>query len=254
MTHSIGEVATLAGVSVRTLHYYDEIGLIEPSGRSDAGYRLYDQRDLERLQQVLVYRELGFELDTIRELVTDPDFDPVAALREQRRLLGIEDQRMHAMLDAVETAIDAHERGITMDEKDMFEVFGDFDPKEHDEETRERWGGSDAYKQSANRTSRYTKSDWIEIKAEEAAIGERFAAAMADGQPADGERAMDVAEAHRHHIDQRYYTCLPHMHVGLAEMYVADQRFAAHWDQYRNALAPFVRDAIVANAERAAQG
>lgn len=256
MTHSrartVGEVAGLANVTVRTLHHYDEIGLVSPSGRSGAGYRLYDDRDLERLQQVLFYRELGFPLDHIRALMSAPDFDRGRALREQRALLAAEGERLGAMIRAIDTAIAAHEGGIVMSERDMFEVFGDFRPADHDDEVRARWGDTDAYKQSTARARKYGKDDWLKIKAEAEAIHAAFAAAMAGGAAPTSAAAAAIAEQHRQHITRWFYDCTPVIHRGLGEMFLADPRFTATWEAVAPGLAAYVSAAFVANAE--AQG
>ena len=162
----VGEVARLARVSVRTLHHYDEIGLLSPSERSESDYRLYTDEDLERLQSVLFFRELGFALDDIARIVGDPGFDRRSALLAQRELLAERAARLADMVAAIELALETDERGLTMSKEDMFEVFGDFDPSEYEAEVEERWGDTDAYKESARRTRRYTKDDWARFKAE----------------------------------------------------------------------------------------
>jgi len=133
----------------------------------------------------------------------------------------------------------------------MFEVFGDFDPTEHAEEAEQRWGGTDAYTESRRRTSSYRKEDWLQIKAEAGAVEQRLAAALASGLPADRAEAMAAAEAHRAHISRWFYDCGYDIHRGLAQMYVADERFAAHYDRQAAGLAQYVHDAIIANADRA---
>jgi len=234
---------------VRALHHYDEIGLVSPSGRSEAGYRLYDEGDLERLQQVLFYRELGFALENIREVMAAPEFDHAAALREQRRLLEEQGDRLRAMIDAVDAAIAAHEGGYAMSDDEMFEVFGEFDPKQHEAEAEERWGGNEAFQQSAARTKQYRKEDWERIKAEVDAINAAFADAMTAGVPATSTGAMEIAERHRQHISRWFYDCSPELHRGLGEMYVQDERFTATYEAVRPGLGQYVHDAVVANAE-----
>ena len=263
MARTVGEVAELANVTVRTLHHYDAIGLVRPSGRTDAGYRLYDEDDLARLQQVLFYRELGFSLEDIRGLMADPGFDRGEALRDQRKLLEAETHRLTAMLAAVDAAIDAHEKGTTMTEDELFSPFRDwtdeevagtfdgFDPREHEAEAHERWGQTDAYRISAQRTKGYSKADWAEIRAESDAIMQAFAEALRAGEPATSATAMDAAEAARRQIDERFYPCPHGMHVGLGDMYVADPRFTATYEEVEPGLATYVRDAIRANAARA---
>src|SRR5262245_31499382 len=137
---TVGAVARLAGVSVRTLHHYDEIGLLTPSGRSDAGYRRYVDADLDRLQRILFYRELGFGLDDIRTVMTDGRADASVHLRRQHGLLLERIERLRRMAAAVEKALEAETMGIPLTPEERFEVFGDFDPDAHAAEVEERWG------------------------------------------------------------------------------------------------------------------
>ncbi|MET7344090.1 MerR family transcriptional regulator [Streptomyces sp. NPDC087866] len=250
MEHSVGQVAGFAGVTVRTLHHYDSLGLLSPGGRSHAGHRRYDDADLDRLQQILFYRELGFPLDEIAALLDDPDADPQAHLRRQHALLSHRIEELQRMAAAVETAMEARRMGINLTPEEKFEVFGDKDPEEHAEEAERRWGGTDTYAESQRRTARYTKEDWQRIKAEVASWGERYDALMEAGEPADGERATDLAEEHRLHICTWYYECTYEIHRGLGEMYVADPQFKEFYDSMRPGLAEHLRDAIEANARR----
>ena len=250
MARTVGEVARLANVTVRALHHYDEIGLVHPSARTDAGYRLYDEGDLTRLQQVLLYRELGFGLDEIRALMSDPSFDRGKALREQREQLAQRADRLDAMIRALDRAIEAHENGTTMSDEEMFAVFGD-EQRELQEEAAQRWGDTDAWQQSRRRTAGYTKTDWEAVKLEGEAIESRILEVYRSGAAPDSDTAMDAVEAHRRQITDRFYDCSHEMHVGLAQMYVADPRFTAHYEELAEGLAQYVHDAIVANAARA---
>ena len=250
---TVGEVARLAGVTVRTLHHYDDIGLVRPSGRTDAGYRLYDDGDLARLQTVLFYRELGFALDDIRTVMSAPDFDRGDALREQRKLLEAEVHRLQRMLDALDDAITAHEEGAPMSDEAMFEVFGE-QQRALQREAEQRWGETDAYRQSRARTAGYTKQDWQDVKAEGERIMDGIAAVYRSGAAADSTAAMDAVEAHRRQISERFYDCSHELQVGLAEMYVQDPRFTATYEAVEPGLAVWVRDAIRANARRAGVG
>jgi hypothetical protein len=130
------------------------------------------------------------------------------------------------------------------------ELFGDHDPEQYAEEVEQRWGGTDAYRQSQERTSGNTKRDWEEIKAEAEAISTRFGELFASGAAADSAAAMDLAEEHRQHITRRFYDCSPEIHRGLGDMYVNDPRFAANYESIAPGLATFIRDAIHANAAR----
>jgi DNA-binding transcriptional MerR regulator len=250
MGHTVGAVAKLARTSVRTLHHYDEIGLLRPSGRSRSSYRLYTGQDLERLQQILFFRELGFSLEDIGRILKDPSFDRREALVAQRALLVEKGERLRAMVTLIDETLDGMERGAAMKPEEMFEVFGDFDAKAHEEEVARRWGKTEAYAESARRTKRYTKEDWTAIRDEMNAIHAAFAEAMASGAKPTDVTVMDVAERARRHIDARFYPCSPAMHVALGQMYVSDPRFTESYERIRPGLAQFVCDAIRANAER----
>jgi DNA-binding transcriptional MerR regulator len=250
-TYTVSEVARLANVSVRTLHHYDEIGLLVPSGRSDAGYRLYDRQDLERLQEIMLFRELEIPLPDIAVLLGGGAFDRLAALELQREMLAAKSVRTAALITSVERAINAERTGVRMTKDEMFEVFGDFDPAEYEDEVKERWGDTDAYRESARRTKRYTKADWERFKAEQEAVGAKMIALFDEGASPDDPRAMDVAEESRLQIDAWFYPCSREMHCGLGEMYLADPRFAANYEKMRPGMTQWWHDAIVANAKRA---
>ena len=251
MSYTVGQVASLAGISVRTLHHYHQIGLLVPGGYSRAGYRRYSAEDLERLQRVLFYRELGFPLDQIVTLLDDPAIDPQAHLGRQHDLLIRRIDRLHEMVTAVERAMEAEKMGISLTPEERFEVFGEHDPAQYAEEAEQRRGETDAYRQSKQRTSRYTKEDWLKIKAEVAGLQERLVAAFRSGAAPDSEAAMDLAEEHRQQVSRWYYDCGYAIHRGLAEMYLADPRFTRNYEDLAPGLAQFVHDAILANADRA---
>jgi MerR family transcriptional regulator, thiopeptide resistance regulator len=151
---------------------------------------------------------------------------------------------MEAILAAIDTALEALSKGTTMNDTDMFEVFGDFDPSAHEAEAKERWGDQDAFAESASRTARYTKDDWKAIKAESEAIGTGLGASLASGATPGDPEVQALVERHRLQIDQRFYPCSKEMHANLGDMYVADPRFAATYERIQPGLARFVRDAI----------
>jgi DNA-binding transcriptional MerR regulator len=247
---NVGEVAALAGVTVRALHHYDRIGLVSPSARSAAGYRQYAAADLDRLHQVLLYRELGFGLEEIATLLDDPDADPAAHLRRQHRLLRERIERTQAVVAAVEKEMEARAMGISLTPEERFEIFGDGFSEEYQAEAEERWGETEAWAQSQRRTAAYDKQDWLQIKAEADDVERRFAEAMRSGAAADSPRALDLAEEHRQHISRWFYDCPPAMHAGLGRMYVEDERFTAHYEQVAPGLARYVSTAVQANAAR----
>ncbi|GAA0966948.1 MerR family transcriptional regulator [Acrocarpospora macrocephala] len=250
MSYSVGQVAAFAAVTVRTLHHYDEIGLLTPSERTRGGYRRYTEADLDRLQRILFYRELGFPLEEITVILDDPAVDPLTHLRRQHRLLRTRMDRLAGMLAAVETAMEAHTMGISLTPEERFEVFGGFRPEDHEQEAEERWGGTATFEQSRRRTAAYTKADWVKIKQEAGEIVHAFAAAYSEGTPASGERAADLAEEHRLHISRWFYDCGHDIHRGLGDLYVNDPRFTANYDTIAPGMAAYIREAIHTNAAR----
>ena len=250
---TVGQVADELGVTVRTLHHYDEIGLVSPSERSHAGYRLYTGADLTRLQNVVVYRRLGFPLEEIRGLLEATGPDLQVHLRRQREVVMSRLDEMQGLVLAIDRALEKEMSGIQLSKQEQRELFGDGFSEEYEAEAQERWGHTDAWKQSAARTAAYTKADWEAVKAEADAVNAAFVAAQESGAPASSEVAMDAAEAHRQHIHDRFYDVSYDVHRGLADMYVADPRFTKTYDDLGPGLAVYVRDAIHANADRATQ-
>ena len=233
-TYRVKDVARLAGVSVRTLHHYHAIGLLVPAARTDAGYRLYDDNDLLRLQQIMIQRELGLSLEDIHKALDDPAFNLAQALKAQHSALQDRARATAAMLCAVEQALAAlsDKKGNVA----MTQIFNGFDPAKYETEARERWGDTDAYAESAKRTARHTAADWTRMRDEQDAVYRAVAAALRDGVPSESSEAMDLAERHRNLIDAWFYPCSTTMHLGLAEMYEADSRFAENIDKYGGAL------------------
>ena len=249
-TWTVGQVAERSGVTVRTLHHYDEIGLLRPSRRSASGYRIYTDEDLVRLQHVVVYRRLGFSLEEVAVLLDDPEADVAGHLRRQRAAVMSRLDELGELVTAIDRALEAEVSGIQLTPAEQRELFGEGYKEEYQEEARERWGDTDAWRQSQQRTSQYTKADWQAMKAEMDDIHGRFVAALQAGEPADGPAAMDAAEAHRQHITRWFYDCPAEMHACISDMYVSDPRFTKTYEDIAPGLAQYVRDAVHANAER----
>jgi DNA-binding transcriptional MerR regulator len=249
--YTIGEVARSSGVSVRTLHHYDAIGLLVPAGRSAAGYRLYSEADLGRLRHVLFYRELGFGLDQIAEILADPDAGTDDHLRRQHRLLRERQARTGALVAAVEREIEARQLGIALTPAEQLEIFGTATFAERAGEAHERWGDVEASRASRRRSAAYSKEDWMAIKAEADGNIRRFADALRAGEPPTGAAAMALAEEHRAHLSRWFFACDHGKHRQVAAGYVADPGMVATWDEVAPGFARYVHDAIVANADRA---
>ena len=244
---TVGAVAALTAVSVRTLHHYDHIGLVVPSVRTAAGYRGYTDADIERLHVVLVYRAVGLQLEDIRALLDDDGADALEHLRRQHRLLLDQADRLQHTIKAVEELMNAHRSGIQLSAEEQIEIFGTTAfSEEYAAEAEDRWGETDAWKQSRQRVAHMTKQDWIDVKAEVDALLQALAAAKRDNvQP--GSAAANELAARHHASIERYYDCSEQMHVCLAQMYLADERFTRYYDDVEPGLAQFLHDIVVAS-------
>ena len=253
---TVGQVAEQFGLTVRTLHHYDEIGLLVPSERTSAGYRLYTTEDMTRLQNVVVYRRLGFALEEIAVLLDEQaaaDSGAVARhLRRQRAEVLSRLDEMHDLVTAIDQALAKEVSGMKLTKEEQKALFGDGFSDEYADEAEQRWGETAAWKQSQKRTLKYTKQDWVQVKVEMDAITAAFAAAMDAGLPVTGAEAMDAAEQHRLHIQTWFYDITPQFHRNLGDMYIADPRFTKNYEDIRPGMAQYVRDTIHANADRAA--
>ena len=241
MPYSVKAVAGLAGVSVRTLHHYDAIGLLAPAQVTAAGYRQYSDSDLERLQQILFFRELGFELAAIKQILDRPGYDRQAALTTHRELLMKKRERLETLIRSVERTLDAYERNTPMDKQAMFEGFDEAQLAEWKEEAAERWG-RERVEDSHKKWNRLSKQEQKDLIAAGHAADRALAEMMPLG-PADPRVQAHVA-ASRKAITDMFYECTLEIFRGLGEMYVEDPRFMARYEQVRPGLAVFLRDAI----------
>jgi DNA-binding transcriptional MerR regulator len=239
VAYTVKAVSDLAGVSIRTLHHYDAIGLVRPRERSEAGYRLYGRSDLERLQQVLFFKELGFGLGEIKEILDRPDFDRRQALLDHRELLTHRKDRIERLIRAVDRTLEGMEEGNSVEERVWFDGF---DAAQYEEEARQRWGHTAAYKESRERAAGYGQADWEAIGAEQTAIL-REIAALADRKPGDPEVLAAVGRMHRF-INERFYACSLEMFRGLGDLAVSDSRFTETYEKLRPGLAAFYATAV----------
>lgn len=243
---TVSELATLSGVSVRTLHHYDEIGLLRPQDRTDAGYRLYGEAEARRLHEILVWRSLGFPLDEVRALLDDPGRDTLEAMRLHRDRLSAELGELAARVEAIDAAIRRAEVREPLSLEELKSLFDGFDPSQYEEEVAQTWGDTEAFRESKRRTARYGQREWAALKAEAQAIGNRLAELCRAGVPPDSPEARAAAEAHRAHTDRWFYTVSPEIHLALGQTYVDDPRFAATYEAMAPGLSRWLRDAIVA--------
>ncbi|WP_372349166.1 MerR family transcriptional regulator [Streptomyces sp. KL116D] len=254
MHYSIGQVSDAAGVTVRTLHHYDRTGLLSPSDRSPAGYRLYGDADLARLQQILFYRELGFPLEEIAAILADPAADVLAHLRARQRQLTDQIEKLSHLVEVAEHAIEVQQTGVRLTPRERFEVFGEiaFDLS-YATEAQLKWQESEGHRKAMARAAAHTKDDWRTLMREAAAWRKDLLAAYDDGHAADSAEAMDLAEEHRRHTARWFTPCPPDMHRRIAADFPRDARAFALVvppSQQRPGLAAFLRDAVDANALR----
>jgi DNA-binding transcriptional MerR regulator len=249
MSYSVGQVADLTGVTIRTLHHYGQIGLLEPQDRTHAGYRMYSDADLDRLHHILFYRELGFPLDQISVILSNPGQSAAAHLRRQHELLLERIARLNEMVSAVERELEAHEMGMPLTPQEKFEIFGPSYSEDYQAEAQTRWGDTPAWRQSQSRTSHFTKQNWITVKQDGDDLNRRLAAAMVAGSAPCSAQAMDLAEEHHRSVEV-FYDCPYPMHRGLGDMYLTDERFTRTYEDVSPGLAQWLRDAIHANADR----
>lgn len=244
---TVGEIADLVGVTVRTLHHWDRIGLVSASGRTWSDYRKYDDDDVARIHRVLVYRELGFPLARIAELLDDPQVDENAHLARQRDLLVERISHLQEMVSAVDRLKEATAVNAPLTPEDRAEIFGTDWNEEYQNEAEQRWGDSPQWAQSQERTESMSKEDWKQVKAEGDALNADLAAAKRAGVDPGSAEAAELAERHRASIAQ-FYDCTYSMQVCLARMYVQDQRFAETYDALEPGLTHWLVAAVEANA------
>lgn len=241
---TVHEVARLAGVSERTLRYYDQLGLLPPAGATEAGYRLYGEADLQRLQRILFLRELGFPLKEIAPMLQAEARDNRLAVERHRELLRLKMERLQGLIDLCGRVLQGEgENSLQEFDQSAVETARD----RYAEEAKQRWGHTDAYRESHKRTSAYTKQDWAAVQAEMDAVFAGFAALVGHDPVSPEVRAqVGVWQAL---ISRRFYACGNEMLAGLGEMYLADGRFQATLDAYGPGTAALMSEAMRRYAE-----
>ena len=240
MSYTVKQVSTMAGVSPRTLHYYDQVGLLKPAAYGDNGYRYYADEDLLRLQQILFYKELGFPLEEIRQIITAPGFDLVRALESHRTALKKRAERLSHLIQTVDNTI-LHLKGQTeMSKKQMFEGFDEKQEAEYEKQAMEMYD-PETVSASYKRWRSYTAADKQRIGEEGNAVYEAFVAAIPSG-PASPQAQAAVA-AWRKHMDY-FWTPNDEQLLGLADLYNDDPRFRKNYDRVDPRLAEFIRAAV----------
>jgi DNA-binding transcriptional MerR regulator len=246
MEYTIQKLASLAGVSTRTLRYYDEIGILKPARINSSGYRIYGQEEVNTLQQILFYRELGVGLDSIKEIVTAPTFDGAKALREHREKLLEKKEQLDLLIANVDKTIALTEGRITMSNKEKFEGFKkkmvEDNEKKYGKEIREKYGKENV-DASNEKKMNMTEEQYLEVTALAEQLHTTLAEAFKTGDP-EGELAQKAAHLHKLWLTYYWKEYSKEAHAGLAQMYVDDERFTAYYDKEQPGTAVFLRDAI----------
>ncbi|MEI6874455.1 MAG: MerR family transcriptional regulator [Spirochaetota bacterium] len=247
-TYSVSALARIAGVSVRTLHHYDRIGLLSPSARTASGYRVYGEAELLRLQEVLLYRELEFPLEEIRDLLDSPDHDPVQALVGHRHSIEEKTERLLVLLSTIDKTI-AHlgGEGTMLSDEELYEGFGKKEIEAIKAETIGLWGKTEAYNESQKRVAKMGKAQWARVKEEGHLLETDCAAAFKGGRAPDSPEAMKLM-ARKAIWLRHFYEPSAGIFSGLGEMYAADERFRAAYDRYAVGLADWLKLAMGAFA------
>lgn len=249
MEYSITALAKLAGVTPRTLRWYDETGLLKPLRTTTSGYRIYGPLEVERLQDILFYRELGFELSDIRSILDDPAFDRQAALQGHLAALKQQRERLDGLIQTVQKTISTLQGETTMSDKEKFEAFKrraiEENESKYGKEIREKYGDETVDRTNANvlGLSQEAFERWTTIGEE--VLSSLASAVRAKLSPVE-EEGLRIAALHREWLSYFWEKYTPQAHAGLAQMYVADERFTAYYDKEEAGCAAFLRDAILA--------
>ena len=244
---TVGEVSTLLGVSVRALHHWDETGLVHPSRRSAAGYRLYCEADIMRIQQVLVYRQTGMNLADIKMVLDEPETDAMTHLRRQRELVQGQVSHLQQMLNSIDMVMEIHQSGARISVAEMAEIWGtDWDPV-YVEEARAQWGDTPEWAESYRRKARMSRADWEQAHEETVTLETALAEAMRSGVEPGSPEANALARWHRKDFN-RWFEVSTSKQVLIARGYVADERYARYYDKRAPGLAAWLKDVIDASA------
>jgi DNA-binding transcriptional MerR regulator len=246
MEYTVQKLGSLAGVSTRTLRYYDEIGILKPARINSSGYRIYGQAEVDRLQQILFFREFGISLDRIKEILTAPSFDSAAALKEHREKLLEKKEQLELLIANVDKTIAVTEGRMNMSNKEKFEGFKkkmiNENEKKYGKEIREKYGDDTVDKSNA-KLQNMTQEQHDEVTALAEKLTQTLAEAFKTGDPA-GEKAQTAADLHKQWLCYYWNEYSKEAHAGLAQMYVDDERFTAYYDKQQPGTAEFLRDAI----------
>ena len=246
MEYTINKLAKLAGVSTRTLRWYDECGLLKPRRISSNGYRVYGQPEIDRLQQIMFYRELGVELSEIGHILSSNNFDGLAALQSHYAALCSRKEQIDVLIKNVENTIKAMKGEITMSDNEKFEGFKqklvDDNEAKYGKEIRAKYG-NDSVDRSNAKVKGMTKEQYAEIERLTQEVNETLKAAFEQGDPSS-ELAQKACELHKRWLCYLWDGYSKEAHLGVTQMYVDDPRFTEYYDKIAPGCAVFLRDAV----------
>lgn len=242
MAYTVNQLALLAGITPRTLHHYDHIGLLTPAVNPKNGYRQYGEQELLRLQQILFFRELKFSLAQIKNILASPNFNPLEALADQKHMLALEVKRLNGLMKTINNTIKKLKGQKNMNDQDLYGGLTRDEMEAYQKEAQQKWGHTEAFKQSQRRVATFTKDDWKNIKEESDALLRDMVAMM--NRDVTDPAVQKIVERHRQSIN-RFYDCTIEIYRGLAQMYLQDQRFADFYRKYHKDLPEFLSAAML---------
>ena len=244
MSYSIHELANMAGISVRTLHYYDDIGLLDADRDVRNKYRVYKDGDLLKLQQILFFRELGFKLGEIKMSVDSPDFDLRIALKDHRKMIFLKRKGLDGLIVTIDRTIKKISSTNNMEDEKLYDSFSTGEIEEYKKEAKQKWGNTKSYKQFTERVKKMGKRGLSKAMEESAKITDDLARCMNKGFDAESEVVQRLIRQHYNWL-KHFYEPSIELYLGLAKMYLEDERFKANYEKVAKGLAQFVHDAMV---------
>lgn len=250
MPYTVNQLAKLASISVRTLHHYDQVGLLKPALLRKNGYREYGETELLKLQQILFFRELDFPLEDIKRIMSSPSFNTRQALLDHRNMIELKKKRLSGLIKAIDKTLIQLDKKKPMDEQDLketYDTFGEDIVKKYAEEVKQRWGNTEAYKESMERYSKMTKADMEKYKTDSDIFMKKAAEVSVHG--ALSPEFQEIIGQHFNAL-RTWYEPNFEMYRGMAKMYVEDPRFTAYYEKYKPGLAKIFSEAMLHYADK----
>ena len=248
MNYTVKQLAVLAGVSVRTLHYYDSVGILKPSLVKDNGYRVYSEKELLLLQQIMFFRELDFSIKDIKNALFSSEFDLKKTLHEHKHLIELKKKRLENLLSTIDRTIKKINKETIMNDQELYSAFSSEEMKKYREEAKQRWGSTEAYKQSEVRVKKMGKDGLKKVMEEGNKISLLLSECMKDGLKVEDGKVQELIGKHYEWVSN-FYDPSKEIYSGLADLYVEDERFKINYEKIAVGLAEYISSAMKLFAE-----